>query len=310
MWFKNIKLYRFTQAVDYDENELDERLQEHRFRPCGKQDKSKFGWVPPLGRHGDLLTHATGGYIMICGQKQEKLLPATVVNEELAEKAQAFEDKEGRKLYRKEREQLKDDIIATLLPRAFTRNQKTFAYISPKDRLLVLNCSSNTKAEEFLAALRETLGSLPVAPVATKSIPSDVLTQWLQQGYGDEHFVVTDECELYNPKEDGNVIRCRGQDLESDEIATHLKAGKRVKQVGIEWNESIQCVIDQELAIKKLKFADFILEQADESNAEDAAQQFDQDFAVMTLELARFFKALFKAMGGLQRKRADLGQEE
>ena len=43
-------------------------------------------------------------------------------------------------------------------------------------------------------------------------------------------------------------------------------------------------------------------EKAGEADAESAAEQFDQDFAVMSLELAKFFKSLFKAFGGLQRK--------
>lgn len=310
MWFKNIKLYRFTKPFEITDEELEALLAEHAFQPCGKQDKMKYGWVPPLGRHSNMLTHACGGYIMICAQRQEKILPAAVINERIAEKALEVEHKEGRKLYSKERAQLKDDIIASLLPQAFTKNQKLFAYISPKEKLLVIDTSSNTKAEEMLSFLRQSIETLPVVPPTTKQAPADVLTEWLQQGFGTEGFTISSECELYNPKEDVNVVRCKGQDLESEEIQGHLQAGKRVKQLGVEWNESISCVIDQDMAVKKIKFEDFVIEKANESDAEDAAQQFDQDFAVMTLELSRFFKALIKAMGGLQRKRVDLGEEE
>lgn len=310
MWFKNIKLYRFSQPFDMAVEDIEERLQAHAFAPCGKQDRMKFGWVPPLGRHGTELTHTCAGAIMLCAQKQEKVLPAAVVNEKLQDRALEIEHKEGRKLYRKERDQLKDDVIASLLPQAFPRNQKLFAYLDPKERWLVIDSSSNSKAEELLHHLRQSLDSLPVIPPSTKQLPVDILTQWVEQGHGSDDFAIGDECEFFNPKEEGSIIRCKGQDLQCDEIQAHLQAGMQVKQLAVVWQDSIHCVIDQDLGIKRLRFADVITAKAEEADAEDAAQQFDQDFAVMSLELNKFFKALTRAMGGLQRKRADLGVEE
>ena len=43
-----------------------------------------------------------------------------------------------------------------------------------------------------------------------------------------------------------------------------------------------------------------MLERAQESDPESAAQQFDQDFAVMALELSGLFNSLFSAFGGRQ----------
>jgi DNA recombination-dependent growth factor C len=41
-------------------------------------------------------------------------------------------------------------------------------------------------------------------------------------------------------------------------------------------------------------------EETDSFDEESAAQKFDQEFALMTLELNTFFKALFAAFGGLE----------
>ena len=300
MWFSNIRLYRFTKEFALTPEELEEKLQEHLFHPCGKTDQSKYGWVPPLGKHGEMLTHVTDGYIMICAKKEEKILPASVVNEALQERIEELEDKQGRRVFKKERLQLKDEVTLTLLPKAFKRSKKMFAYISPKDDLLVVNSSSANAAEDLLAFLRNSIESLPVIPPNTKNIPSEVMTNWLQHQTAADHFEIDQECELYNPAEDGNVIRCKGQDLTSDELKANLVAGKQVQKLGVLWKDALTCIVEKDLTIKRIKFTDKVIEKAD--SAEEAADQFDQDFAVMALTLSDFFKSLFAAFGGIQRK--------
>ena len=85
----------------------------------------------------------------------------------------------------------------------------------------------------------------------------------------------------------------------SDEIQSHLSAGKHVSQLGVLWNSILSCAIDTDLAIKRLRF-DTMKEEAESFEEESAAQKFDQEFAVMTLELSSFFKSLFNAFGGLE----------
>lgn len=305
MWFKNLKIYRFTQSFDMSPEELEEALGEEIFEPCGRHSKESLGWTPPLGRHGTQLVHTANGQNMLCLQKEDRILPASVVNDALLERVESLEAKEGRKVFRKEKLQLKDDVIAQLLPKAFTKRQKVFSYISPKERLLVINTSSHNQAEIFLSFLRRTIDSLPVVPVGTKGTPPDIMTTWLKDGYGSDNFDLETEVELFNPKEDGNTVRCKGQDLTSQEIEELLKAGKQVKKLSVAWKDRLSCVIEDDLGIKRLKFSDVILEKANEYDAESVAEQFDQDFVMMTLELNRFYKDLFRAFGGLERARLE-----
>lgn len=299
MWFKNARLYCLTQPFENSAEEIETRLAEQLFHPCSSHDVSKYGWVSPLGKEGEMLTHAQGDYIMICAQKQEKLLPASVINDATEEKVIELEQRQGRKIYRKEKRQIKDDVFVSLLPRAFTRNQQTFAYIAPKDNLIVVNTGSAPKAEALLNLLRESLGSLPVALPNSKRAPSDVMTRWLKEQHASDNFEIDEDCELYNPTDGSNIIRCKGQDLYSDEIQSHLAAGKHVKNLGVTWKSLLNCVISDELTVKRLRFEGMKEETANEE-VESAAQKFDQEFAVMTLELSGFFKALFSAFGGLE----------
>ena len=118
MWFKNLQLYRFSKPFELDAATLGQQLEQQGFVPCGSQDTTRSGWVPPLGRHGSEFVHAANGYLMICAKRQDKLLPAAVINEELEEKALEIELRESRQLPRKERRSLRDEVYFNQIGRA------------------------------------------------------------------------------------------------------------------------------------------------------------------------------------------------
>ena len=90
MWFKNLRLYRLTEQWSHTNEELNTALEAFGFNPCGSLDRFRYGFVPPLGRHGSEYFHTTNGYVMICAKKQEKILPSSVINEQLEEKAKKY----------------------------------------------------------------------------------------------------------------------------------------------------------------------------------------------------------------------------
>lgn len=300
MWFKNLQVYRFTKPFVLSPEQLAEQLQEKPFQPCGGQDVFRYGWVPPLGHYGTDFVHANSGYIMLCAKKQEKVLPAAVVNEYLLEKVEAIQDAEGRSVGRKERSSLKDEITFDLLPRAFTRSSLQFAYIAVREGLLVVNAASSKRAEELLSHLRETIGSVPVIPVAANNTPQQVMTHWLQQGQPPAGFEFGHECELRDPSDEAGVIRCKHQQLTSAEITNHIKTGMYVSKLGLCWNGGVEFMVDDQLAVKRLNFSELLEDKGGQLDAEDAAAQFDVDFTIMTQELSKLHKALIDVFGGEQ----------
>jgi len=298
MWFTNLQIYRLTKPFTLTSDELEQRLTADRFQPCGALQPASYGWVPPLGRHGEQLTHAVNGQIMVCARKEEKVLPPAVIREMVSERAAEMEAQQGRPIRRKERDELRDEITFELLPKAFARSTLTFAYLSPRDNLLVVNASSAKRAEELVSQLRKSIGTLPVQVPAMNSAPAAIMTQWLSGDGLPGDIAIQDECELRDPGEEGGIIRCKRHDLFVDEIQSHLVAGKQVVKLAINWNEHISCLISDDLAIKRLRFADEILEQSDDRGAEDAVTAFDNDFSVMSLELARFIPRLLEVLGG------------
>ena len=235
MWFKNLHIYRFRESFELSAEALGEALQTREFEPCGGQDESRSGFVPPLGRHGVELVHATNGYLMVCQKQQNKLLPAGVINEQLDEKVLDIETREARQVSRKERRSLRDEIEVSLLPRAFVRSQLLFAYLSPQDRLLVVDAASPTRAEMLLGDLREALGSLSVVPLATRQSPTGTMTGWIDRGVATHGFELGGECELQDDTDTGSIFRCKNQDLTASEIGNHIQSGMHVKKLALNW---------------------------------------------------------------------------
>ncbi len=67
------------------------------------------------------------GRIMLCMQIEERILPSTVVQQALKEKLKHLQIEKNRKLSKKERQSLKEEIILTLLPRTFTKLTRIYA---------------------------------------------------------------------------------------------------------------------------------------------------------------------------------------
>ncbi|HDR1228802.1 TPA: recombination-associated protein RdgC [Pasteurella multocida] len=293
-WFKNAIIYRLTKQLDWSTEKLQEKLQQCAYRPCDKSDMSKFGWTNPI--HGsELLYHAAENKILLVAQKEEKILPAHVVNDALNKCVTELEKKEERKLKKVEKLSLKDDIIATLIQQAFSKYKQTALFIDVEKGLIHIDASSYKTAEDVLALLRKTLGSLPVVPLAFAKEPSLVMTTWLN----DEPtwLVLLEEAEFTGTTESG-LIKCKNQDLNSEEIEKILESDKVITKLSLEWEDNLSFILNEDGTLKRLKFADNVLDKNDDILKEDIAQRFDADFILMTSVLFELTENLLNEFGG------------
>lgn len=293
VWFKNLQLYRLTKDINLVPDSIEVKLQEFKFSPCGSQDQVKFGWITALGKYGDMLTHEIGDHILICLRKEEKMLPSSVIKASLEKKVEEIEIQQGRSLKKKEKDSLKDDIITTLLPRAFSRVNDTYALIMPRHNLVLVDASSSKKAEVLLGLLRKSLGSLPVVPVETQEPLALTMTKWVRSQITPKGFTVLFEAELTSEQQEGGVIRCKHQDLRSDEILSHIEANKFVTKLALNWQDRIEFVLEDDFSIKRLRFADTLKDENADINKEDVAQRMDADLSIMCGEFDLFLNDLF-----------------
>ncbi len=298
MLFKNALIYRFTKAIPWPEEDLASALAEHSFVPCQANDTYRLGWVAPAPLISNDLVYGNGRYLLLTLKKEEKILPSSVIKDEIEERAQEIEAKEQRKLRKKEKQELKEQVVAVLLPKAFTRSKLVSAYIDLEEGLLVVDTSSGTRADEFTSFLRQTMGTLPIRFVALNEAPAVHFSNWVQTDNSPSPFVMGDHCELRSGDGTDTVIRCKGTESLTDAISNHIEAGMQVTQLSLEWDEKISIVTADDFKIKRLKYLDRFQDKQGENSEEEAAARFETDFALMTLEITRLIKDLTAALGG------------
>lgn len=293
-WFKNAMIYRLTKSLDWSEKTLSDALENNQYHSCNQSEMSKFGWSTPL-KGSELLYFTVGKQILLLAQKEEKILPAHVIKRELDARVEKLEQAENRKLKKVDKQTLKDDVVATLLPRAFSKYQQTALWIDAENNLIYVDAASAKRAEEALALLRKSLGSLPVVPLTFANEPSLVMQEWVAKESIPQWLVSLEEAELRDAN--NGVIRCKQQALDSDEILS-LVNSKYVTKLALEWEEHLSFVLNEDCSLKRLKFADQIREKNDDILKEDYAQRFDADFVLMTGILSKLTENLLHDFGG------------
>lgn len=299
MFFTNLLLYRLTQPLAFELEALEQALSTKRARPPASQELNTYGFVAPIGKGDDApLVHHSHGFTLIATRKEERNLPGSVVRDAVREKVETIEAEQLRKVYKKERDQIKDEVIQELLPRAFIRRSSLTAAIDVEAGLILVNTSSPARAEDLLSTLREVLGSLPVRPVTVSIAPPATMTAWLQTEKTPDGFYALDRAVLSDTHEDGGSIKATRQDLTSEEIRMHLATGKMVTSLALAWDAKLSFVLNEKMTITGLRFEDLLKDKANADGGDDAAGQLDASFVLMMLTFRDFVPALLEALGG------------
>lgn len=294
IWFKNAQVFRLSDSVSPDIEFWQEQMQQHLWAPCLQQQPVSLGWVPAIP-NSETLIHASGDFWLLCLQRQERLLPGSVIREVLQEKVEALQSGEDRRVGSKERQTLKDEVIFSLLPKAFVRTSRHYLMVDLKQKLLIVDAASEARADEVTSFLRETLGSLPLTLLQSHCQPSALLTQWIASP--DDiapGWELLPDLELTQSSNSDIKVRLKNLDLDSESIASHIQQDGRVMQIAVNWQDRVEAIITAKSQLKRIRFADLITEQALDQSDDDKYSQFDASFTLMANELSNLIAEMIK----------------
>ena len=284
MWFNNAIIYQFTKPFTLTSEEIEQQLQHNLFKPCGSQDQQTSGWVSPIPNTENTV-HQSGNNLLLCLKTEEKILPAAVIKEALDQKVIKIASERGQNVGKKEKQTLKEEIIQQLLPKAFSKSQRLYAYINIKDQFIVVNTSSASKAESLLAILRQAIGSLPILPAKAEPEAMITLTHWVKNNVLPAPFAFATSIDLKSLDDAAASANLKNHDVTEDEVQLHINNGKFVHKLGLEWQEKIRFALNHDLTLKQIKFLDLVKEQNDDIPSDDLLAKFDADYTLMAGEL-------------------------
>ena len=304
-WFKKVIAYRLTADVDLNVDKLQAALSEKLAREPGDDELSTYGFSSPLPRvegvQSKILAHPVGTGILICAEKWLRKFSSKSVNEAVDKQVREIETNQERKVYGKERSQLKELVIAGMLPRLIPECKHTTALIIPELNLILVDSSTPSVAEDLLSTLRQVLGSLPVRPVRTLQSPAEGMTAWLKNGEAPEGFTILDSADLAGVKDGKKVgkVRLTDMDLTSEEVQLHLSTGRRASKLALAWSDKLSFKLTDRLVIEGIKFDDVLHDNAAQAAGDgDVLQYFDASMTIMTHTLGTLTTALTSAFGG------------
>jgi recombination associated protein RdgC len=294
MWFKNLYLLQLSRDFVLTPEELHDALESKPFLGCNKEQREAIGWVSPFGRNSEQLVHVVDGYMLFTVAHQERMLPSSVIREELDERVALLQDKENRKVGSREKKDMREQIEFELLPQAFTRTRKMDAWLDTANGWMVVNTSSASQAERMTKLLRTCLGSLPVAAPKTENSPTSLMTQWLKEGGLPAPFTLGEECELRSQGDEKSVAVFKRHELLTDEVQSNLASGKLVSKLGLVWDEKISFILTDELGVRRVRFLDVLEDRLKDSDPQSHAEKLDIEFNLMTGEVTQLLADLMK----------------
>jgi len=295
--FKAMLLYRITNAAHIETlnswSKLSECLEEYpEFEPTGSQWRGLgFGPFAPTVSE-ELVWNGAEGVNLFSLKVHERNLTAATIREHVIKKVIALEEREGRKVYRKEAAEIKDVVVAELLPKAFLKHKVVNALVI--GNLLVVGASTAKLAEDFLCKLRDAMGSLAVRPLTTKLPPQQWLGDLMRKGKA-EGLATCAFAKLVNESKD--TVSFNGVDLSEDEPQRYLEDGFRVKELGVIMGSEMAFKLTETLIFKGIKFSDMLLGGARADADGDPAALIDADIILMTAAIRQLLSCLNNIAG-------------
>lgn len=296
MFFRNLTFFRFPTTHKLDD--LEKGLEECALKPVGPLELSSRGFISPFSRATEdaQMLNRIGDAIWLTVGSEDRLLPGAVINDMLAKKLAEIEQKEGRKPGGRTRKRLKDELIVDLMPRAFIKPGRTDAIIDLEHGLVIVDTSSRKTGENVISEIRRAVGSFPALPLNAEVAPRSILTGWVAGEELPDGISLGDECELRDPVDQGAVVKCQRQELESDEIAKHLETGKQITRLALTLDDHVSFVIGEDLVVRKFKLLDGAVDQLENSDSDGVRAELDARFALMSAEVKRLFRVLESAL--------------
>lgn len=281
-WFKQTRLFKLPETMPCCSiSALEVQLSSFAFKPCPPGLLASVGWTSPLDEDNGPLVYASNGCLLICLQIEEKLLPASVVQQKLKEKIKEIESIRKQKVSSQEKYSLKSAVYFSLIPQAFGKIKKIYAYIDTKNSLLILNSTSPKKVEMFTSSFKKTCADIEAKPLNIKKI-SNLMANWLRNNNAPKNLTIENNCVFQDPSNQRRMIRCAEQDLFAASMQTLLKEGCEISQISLTWNDQVTFTLKDDFTLQSITYPDSVIALAEESSTEDIQDRFDTDFIIMT----------------------------
>ena len=301
MWLKAITCFNLTQFPALSTEDLTAAVEAERFTPCSSMERERHGFTPVYEQES--LVRKVGDVFWMQLKSEVKPIPGAIVKRMLAERIKEIEQRDARKVARKEKKELKEEIIDEMIATALPVESYVTVMVDPKAKLLVIGTASAKRAERVLVQMMRCIDNLGFSRMEfAKTIPGQMSNLLLDEESSE--FVTDSSLVLQGPGSPAATVRFAKHSLAGAEIVNHLNAGLRPIELELGWQERLSFVLNERFEIKRLAFLDLVTSDFENAKPEDPGELIDAMLMIQNGELREMIVALTAWLGGPAEKAA------
>ncbi len=292
--FRSVRFYRFKSPWPGSEQELSDALTRAAFTPCAPLTEKSSGWEPPAEGLDGVMCRRVDGADLLRLRTQSRVLPTAAVDEALEERITAYRTRTGELPGRREKRRLKAQTRDELLTRALLKSERTLGFCLVSEGVIGIDTTSQARAEKFLDFLRTPLQRFDAAPLAFKRPVGELITR-IFLGDQPERFVLGRECRMLDPHDGKASVRFTDMELADQTVRRHVRDGLRLTHLGLVYDATLSCVLDENAQLSKLKLVG--LDEEDAAAHDEPLAELDAQFVLLTQTLRRMLADLGQLLG-------------
>lgn len=289
MLFKNLRIFNLKDDFNVSADELENALSQYKIREPGQQEASKCGFATVFNDKTSVLVQAQNNRILFRFVIKERVLPSSVVKEEVEKRCDVLESETGHSVGRKKKADIKNDVLLEYLPNSFIRvKQDIHGYFDFNNRTLVIGSATKSVTETVTALIRKALGSLPITNLLGECTdPRILLTEWMKSHTMPPELEFLSKLKLSDASEESRKLDASNFELDSEELSSAFASGMLVDETEMQFNKSIKGVMSCDFTFKKMALSDVVREPLLEMDSKDKLAIMDAEFEIAASEIGK-----------------------
>lgn len=289
---KNLTVYRSPTGWIPKLNKLDANL----------SSPEKIGYSWKVIRNGAPFITVGDNIFLVC-EKQEKLLPVSVINRELMSRCDNIEQLQGYKVGKKQKRDLKDQIITGLLTKAFTTSKLVNVWINTKENILCIETTSDSVAHDVYMRLAKDIDYRGHRMVTEKSVDRFMSNMILADDSCIDNFSLGRSCVIHGAESNTKKITYKNESLDTGVVSNYVIQGKRPVKLEIALGTD-ECffTIDSKFVISKIILKD-IVENRSEFDTDD--DYFDNELTIRSGQCLKIINELIGTLGEVSEQQSE-----
>lgn len=224
----------------------------------------------------ELVLDVQGGGTLAMFQVNERILPGSVIREKIVERVKDIQERDGRKVGKKQFAEIRDDVTMQLLPGAFIR-RKYIPVLFRNDLIFIFTGSAklcDSVASSLVLSMDEGFSLSHVGALVEASVGGALTTLAKEEIVGSDDDCFWTSNSLVLSGGDKQMIRIKDKGVGSHDVQELLKQDYQVKQLGLTFGvddggstsiEEAEFVLSDKFIFTGMKLIDVKTEHSNDS---------------------------------------------